>query len=79
LRGWDGRPEDPAIGGWYWLYRAEGGNDVRHAAWYWCGDCRQWEAEPSLSLAPDAVAAEGWRILAAAIPPPVDGRDDLRE
>jgi hypothetical protein len=59
---WDGRPEDPAIGGWYWLYRAVDGDDLRHAAWYWCDDCRQWEAEPSLSFAPDAVAAEGWRI-----------------
>jgi len=38
-----------------------------------------WEAEPSLSFAPDAVAAEGWHILAATMPPLLDGGDDVQK
>jgi hypothetical protein len=61
---WDGRPADPLVGSWYWLYRLIG-DDVRHAAWYWCEECRQWEAEPGLSFSPEAVAEQGWRLLGA--------------
>jgi hypothetical protein len=67
---WDGRPENPAVGSWYWLCRLVSG-DIRHAAWYWCDDCRQWEAEPGLSFPASTVAEEGWRIIEATHPPPV--------
>jgi len=65
---WNGRPSEPGVGSWYWLYRMAG-EDVRHAAWYWCDECRQWEAEPGLSFSPETVAEQGWRILALTNPP----------
>jgi len=68
LTGWDGRPADPRVGSWYWLSRTVG-EDVRHAAWYWCDECRQWEAEPAMSFSAEAVAEQGWRLLAATDPP----------
>ena len=68
LTEWNGRPADQAVGNWYWLHRMVG-EDVRHAAWYWCDECRQWEAEPDLSFSPEAVAEQGWRILQPAYPP----------
>jgi hypothetical protein len=68
LTGWDGRPADPMVGSWYWLFRTVG-EDVRHAAWYWCDECRQWEAEPGMSFSAEAVAEQGWRLLAATNPP----------
>jgi hypothetical protein len=72
---WDGRPADPTAGSWYWLLRVVG-EDLRHAAWYWCDECHQWEAEPSLSFSPEAVTEQGWRILGATAPPTPNGRLD---
>jgi len=68
LTDWDGRPADPMVGSWYWLFRTVG-EDVRHAVWYWCDECRQWEAEPGLSFPAEAVAEQGWRVIAATNPP----------
>jgi len=48
---WDGRPVNPDLSGWYWLVR-QNGPSLRHAAWFRCDQCHQWEAEPGLSLAP---------------------------
>jgi hypothetical protein len=68
IQGWDGRPENPDIRGWYWLVRQEGPN-LRHAAWYWCNECHRWEAEPDLSFSAQAVARDGWQVLSLTSPP----------
>ncbi len=65
---WDGRPANPELSGWYWLAR-QNGPDLRHAAWYWCDKCHQWEVEPDLSFSAAQTAIDGWRILAPTAPP----------
>lgn len=67
-KNWNGQPADPARGAWYWLARHDGEN-LRHTAWYWCDQCRQWEAEPELAFSADQVQADGWRILGETTPP----------
>ncbi len=65
---WDGRPANPDLSGWYWLVR-QNGPSLRHAAWFRCDQCHQWEAEPGLSFSAEQTTAGGWRILAATTPP----------
>lgn len=72
---WDGRPANPEVGSWYWLTRRDG-PDLRHAAWYWCEDCHQWEVLADLSFSAEQVAKDGWQLLSAANPPEtVDARN----
>ena len=68
-------PANPNVGSWYWLQRKVDG-EVRHAAWFWCDECRVWEAEPELRIPPDEAAEQGWSILAATGPPSLSGAAD---
>jgi hypothetical protein len=74
---WNGRPTDPKVGSWYWLYQMVG-KDLRHAACFWCDECRRWEAEPNLAFSPEAVAEQDWRILGATAPPTKNGHEVCR-
>lgn len=61
-------PDDPTVGRWYWLERRLH-NQIRHAAWYWCDECRQWEFEPDHVVTARQAQQNGWRIVAPAVMP----------